>query len=1017
MPTISPIGTEFLVNTSTADNQVQPQITRLANGGFVVVWIDSTLAGSINTTNWASADVKARIYNADGTPAGGEFVVNNVTTGVQIFPNVISLTDGNVLFAWQDGVSPLFGDTTAAPATMMAREFTSAGVAVGNQFSIGGTASGALFSQITPIAGGGFVAVWQAGISGNIVGQVFNASNTAVGGVFSIDSTPPAVGGATVATLANGNIVVGWTNAGGGSLGALRVFTSSGVAVSGEIQINPSLPFSGDIGKVIALASGGFAVPLLINAGSNTELHVQLYYPDGTFGVDQTLAVVTGNAFASIPILAPLPNGGLAATWSQAYFFNGAPDIQLRLLTPIGDLIGSQTVANSITLGGQLFPDITSLANGDIAITWVDDTGFGGDMSGQSIEVRRFHVDYTNSAPVAVDDAFTLPADLNQAISTDDLIGNDTDPDGDPLTVTAITNVVGGTISLDVANQTFTVTTTPGYIGTVSFDYTLSDGTLSDSGRAVARTSIDDLVNVRGASAAVINFLTNDGLQPRANGYTISLLGGANPNYFISGTGLSSVLIFNPAGVFPQYLTLPVGQTLPFFLNYSVANPVTGITDYVGTIQLTLQGWTQTGGTGADNLVGGNEADHLIGGDGAANILTGNGGNDYYTITAVGDQVIEQANGGTDRVLSGLATYVLPANVEELQPWNLSSFNGTGNDLANLIIGSSGNDQLSGLAGNDRISGGSGADILNGGSGNDNLNGGTELDTASYAGNTGAAYIELGAGFALETALTTGTVGPATAVVSQDVLRLIENAIGSGFGDRIYGTDGDNVIAGGAGNDILYANGGTDTVDYSANAGAVFLDIAASTGVESALTTGTISASTVPTGIDYLFAFENANGSAFGDRLYGTSGINVINGGGGDDIIYGLQGNDTLNGGDGNDSLIGGEGVDIMTGGAGADRFFFSTPPEPSAGPPFGVDQITDFTTGVDQIYLLRSAFGLSAASTLNFAVGGPTAAVATFYNNSGSLYFDPDGTGAGAAQWVVGINGTFGAGDLVLYG
>ncbi len=180
---------------------------------------------------------------------------------------------------------------------------------------------------------------------------------------------------------------------------------------------------------------------------------------------------------------------------------------------------------------------------------------------------------------------------------------------------------------------------------------------------------------------------------------------------------------------------------------------------------------------------------------------------------------------------------------------------------------------------------------------------------------------------------------------------------------------------------------------------------------------GTVSAATAVLSTDFAFSFENANGSAFGDRIYGTSGINVLNGGAGDDILYGLEGNDTLNGGDGNDRLVGGEGVDILTGGAGADRFIFSTAPEPSAGPPFGVDQITDFTTGVDQIFLNRTAFGLAPASTLNFAVGGPTAAVATFFSNGSSLFFDADGTGAGAAVAVAGINGAFVASDLVLYG
>ena len=44
---------------------------------------------------------------------------------------------------------------------------------------------------------------------------------------------------------------------------------------------------------------------------------------------------------------------------------------------------------------------------------------------------------------------------------------------------------------------------------------------------------------------------------------------------------------------------------------------------------------------------------------------------------------------------------------------------GTGNGLANIISGGSGNDSLNGGAGNDRIIGGAGNDAMNGGTGND----------------------------------------------------------------------------------------------------------------------------------------------------------------------------------------------------------------------------------------------------------------------------------------------------------
>ena len=51
---------------------------------------------------------------------------------------------------------------------------------------------------------------------------------------------------------------------------------------------------------------------------------------------------------------------------------------------------------------------------------------------------------------------------------------NDTDANGDPLTITAVDGATNGTVVLDAGNITFTPT--PGFSGAAGFTYTLSDG-------------------------------------------------------------------------------------------------------------------------------------------------------------------------------------------------------------------------------------------------------------------------------------------------------------------------------------------------------------------------------------------------------------------------------------------------------------------------------------------------------------------------------------------------------------
>ena len=118
--------------------------------------------------------------------------------------------------------------------------------------------------------------------------------------------------------------------------------------------------------------------------------------------------------------------------------------------------------------------------------------------------------------------------------------------------------------------------------------------------------------------------------------------------------------------------------------------------------------------------------------------MNGGAGNDSYFVENAGDKVVETANQGTDSVNSRV-TYALPPNVENLTLTGTPAINGSGNGLANGIVGNAGSNQLNGLAGNDILSGGGGNDILVGGAGRNILTGGIGNDIFRFTalGNTG----------------------------------------------------------------------------------------------------------------------------------------------------------------------------------------------------------------------------------------------------------------------------------------
>ncbi len=96
------VGTEFLVNTATANNQYLPTVTGLSTGGFVIAWQDDGIEGNLG--------VRAQLYNASGAKVGSEFGVNLATANAQQQPSVTELADGRLAFSYTDTSSDLNGE-------------------------------------------------------------------------------------------------------------------------------------------------------------------------------------------------------------------------------------------------------------------------------------------------------------------------------------------------------------------------------------------------------------------------------------------------------------------------------------------------------------------------------------------------------------------------------------------------------------------------------------------------------------------------------------------------------------------------------------------------------------------------------------------------------------------------------------------------------------------------------------------------------------------------------------------
>lgn len=347
--------------------------------------------------------------------------------------------------------------------------------------------------------------------------------------------------------------------------------------------------------------------------------------------------------------------------------------------------------------------------------------------------------------------------------------------------------------------------------------------------------------------------------------------------------------------------------------------------------------------------LGGN--DTLSGGAGN-DVLLGGAGNDTY-ILGLGDTVTELTSQGTNDTVISTASTTLGANVERLILSGAFAINGTGTAAANTLIGN-------GAA--NILNGGGGIDTLLGGLGNDTYvtDGGDTITEAATAGTDrviSAVTYTLGAN--LENLTLSGTLG-----ISGVGNTLSNTIIGNGAANTLNGGGGIDTLTGGAGNDLYISDGGEIIVESAGGGTADVLAtsasfvLAADDNIERMQTTSAAGVGAI-----------NLTGNALGQSLIGNAGANRLNG---------LGGNDTLNGG------------------AGADVFVFTS--TLGVG---NIDRILGFVTA-DQIQIDNAVFvGLTAGALTGFAANATATAIGAaaqvvYETDTGALFFDSNGTGAG---------------------
>lgn len=266
----------------------------------------------------------------------------------------------------------------------------------------------------------------------------------------------------------------------------------------------------------------------------------------------------------------------------------------------------------------------------------------------------------------------------------------------------------------DTAIEALTVNTS------VNFVVSVSDGSLTVSQTLAVNIAQNGITESFG-NDALTGGPANDKFNSLAGNDIINGLAGADT--MLGGLGNDTYIVDNKADVVIETSTLAteidrVNSSVSYALAANVEN-------------LSLTGSAAINGTGntLNNVLTGNIAANILNGGIGADKLIGGLGNDVYVVDNAGDSVTETSSLATeiDSVNSSVS-YLLGANIENLSLTGTAEINGTGNGLANTLLGNTANNVLLGGSGHDTLRGGAGNDTLNGGTGNDKLAGGTGSD-------------------------------------------------------------------------------------------------------------------------------------------------------------------------------------------------------------------------------------------------------------------------------------------------
>jgi len=248
----APQGASFPVNAITLA-QYFPAVAMDADGDFVVVWQGAALPFPQPPNDGVNYGIFVQLFNADGTPRGGTFRVDDRTISVQRSPSVAMDAEGDFTVVWE-------GSGTGDSYGVFGRRYDATGARVGGEFRVNTRTQEQQYqASVGMDDAGDAVVVWasyaQDGQHYGVYGQRYDADGVAAGAEFLVNTTTLSMQREPAVSMgAAGDFVVAWTQ----GFGLQDIYGQRyaadgtprggefGVVTAGREQVDPAVAVDAD---------------------------------------------------------------------------------------------------------------------------------------------------------------------------------------------------------------------------------------------------------------------------------------------------------------------------------------------------------------------------------------------------------------------------------------------------------------------------------------------------------------------------------------------------------------------------------------------------------------------------------------------------------------------------------------------------------------------------------------------------------------------------------------------------